>query len=132
LLHALQALIYIAVIILTRKNSACGFGAGVFIAASWNYVAIFVDSFVWNGIQQLNMLVRTGQVEQPDQLIAVVAAGGHFLLIIACLAGFLGTRPGLKQWGQFFAGGVIAIGYFIAIILATGQYIDLLKRVFHL
>ena len=33
LLHTLQALIYFAVIVLTRRNSAWGFGAGCIIAA---------------------------------------------------------------------------------------------------
>jgi hypothetical protein len=132
-LHTLQALPYVVIIILTRKNSAWAYGAGGFIAGFWNYMAIFVNTFVQNGVQQLVVLIRTGQVDRPDQLIAVVAAGGHFLLILACLAGFLRMRPGIKQWGQFLAGGVLAVSYFVAIIVATGpQYVDQLKRVFHL
>lgn len=43
---------YIAVIVLTRKNSAWGFGAGCIIAAFWNYINLFVTTFVtrlgWN------------------------------------------------------------------------------------
>jgi hypothetical protein len=132
-LHTFQALIYVAVIVLTRKHNSWGYGAGVFIAALWNYVNIFVTTFVPNGVQELMLLVRTGQTQHPNQFIAVVAAGGHFLLIFACLAGFLRTRPGLKQWGQFVAGGVLAIGYFVAIIVTTGpQYVELLKRTLHL
>jgi len=34
-LHVLQALIYVVVIVLTRKSSAWGFGAGCIIAAFW-------------------------------------------------------------------------------------------------
>jgi len=64
-------------------------------------------------------------------LIALIAAGGHFLLIIGCLAGFARTRPKGRHVAQFLAGGVIAVAYFVAIILTTGpQYIPLLKRVF--
>jgi hypothetical protein len=44
LLHVLQALIYIAVIVLTRKTSAWGFGAGCVIALFWNYINLFVTS----------------------------------------------------------------------------------------
>jgi hypothetical protein len=51
----------------------------------------------------------------------------------ACLAGFLRTRPGVRRWSEFIAGGVIAVMYLVAIIITTGpQYINLLKRVFRL
>jgi hypothetical protein len=133
MLHLLQALIYIAVVVLTRKNSAWGFGAGCIIAAFWTYINLFVTTFVKAGVQQLSTLLRKGQLHRPDLLIAVIAAGGHLLLITACLAGFLRTRPGTRRWGQFVAGGALAVGYFVAIIITTGpQYIDLLKRVFRL
>ncbi len=133
LLHALQALIYVAVIVLTRRNSAWGFGAGCMIAALWNYTNLFVTTFIKNGIQQYSILFRTGHLQRPDLLIAVVAAGAHFLLIVGCLAGFLRTRPGIRELGRFLAGGCIAVAYFAAIILTTGpQYIGLLKRVFRL
>jgi hypothetical protein len=132
LLHALQALIYFAVILLTRRGSAWGFGAGAAIAVFWNYSNVFVTSFIAAGIRQLAILIRTGQVERPDLLVAVVAAAGHFLLIVACLGGFLRIRPNKGLWGQFFAGGIIAVGYFVAIIFATGpQYIWIIRRVFH-
>jgi len=133
LLHTLQALIYIAVILLTRRTSAWGFGAGCIIALFWNYVNLFVTTFFKAGLQQLSILLQTGQLHRPDLLIAVVAVAGHFLLIIACLVGFIRTGPGGRSWGRFLGGGALAVCYFIAIVITTGpQYISLLKRVFHL
>ncbi|MBL8217502.1 MAG: hypothetical protein JNK87_42665 [Bryobacterales bacterium] len=133
LLHALQALIYIVVILLTRKTSSWGFGAGCIIALFWNYVNLFVTTFFKAGLQQLSILLQTGQLHRPDLLIAVVAVAGHFLLIIACLVGFIRTGPGGRSWSRFLGGGALAVGYFIAIVITTGrQYIGLLKRVFHL
>ena len=105
-LHVLQALIYIVVIVLTRKNNAWGFGAGCIIAVFWNYINLFVTTFVKAGMRELLSLFRTGDLPRPDLLIAVIAAGGHFMLITACLAGFLRTRPGARRWGQFLAGGL--------------------------
>jgi hypothetical protein len=132
-LHALQALIYVAVMILTRSNNAWGFGAGCIVAAFWNYISLFVTTFVKAGLQQLWILLRTGELHRPDLLIAVVAGGGHVLLIIAWLAGFIRMRPSARQWVQFVAGGVLAVAYFVVIIVTTGpQYIGLLKRVFRL
>ena len=132
-LHTLQALIYIGVIVLTRRNSAWGFGAGCVIAAFWNYINLFITTFIRNGFEQISILLRTGQLQRPDLALAVIAAAGHFLLIIACLAGFFRQQPGVKQWLQFLAGGTLAVGYFVVIIITAGpQYIGLLKRVFRL
>ena len=129
----LQALIYVAVIVLTRKRSALGFGGGFFIAVFWNYINLFVNTFFKAGVQQLSTLVRTGQLQRPDLLIAVIAIAGHVLLIIGCVAGFLRMRPGIRRWGEFALGGILAVSYFILIIITTGpQYIRLLKKVFGL
>lgn len=128
-LHALQALIYVSVIVLTRRQSDWGYGAGFFIAALWNYTNLFVNTFFQAGMRQLVILLQTGRLERPDLLISVVAVSGHFLMIIACLAGFLRGR---RNWWQFVGGGITAVIYFVAIIYLTGsQYIGLLKRVFH-
>ena len=129
-LHTLQALIYVAVIVLTHRRSAWGYGAGFLIAGFWNYVNLFVTNFIAAGLQQVAGVFRAGRIERPDLLIAVVAGAGHFLLMGGCLAGFLRTGPGTRAWLRFAAGGVITIAYFVAIIIATGpQYIRLLKRI---
>ena len=44
LLHLFQSLIYVAVIVLTRRNSAWGFGMGVIIAVFWNGLNLFVQT----------------------------------------------------------------------------------------
>jgi hypothetical protein len=132
-LHVLQALIYVVVILLTRKRSAWGFGAGFLVAVFWNYISLFVTTFFKAGVQQLSTLLRTGQLQRPDLLIAVIAVAGHFLLIVGCVAGFIRMRPGMRHWGEFAAGGILAVSYFIGIIVTTGpQYVPLLKRVFGL
>jgi hypothetical protein len=133
LLHFLQSLIYVAVIFLSRHKSAWGFGAGVMIGAFWNYINLFVTTFIKAGTNQFVVLLQTGHLHRPDLLVAVVAAAGHFVLIAACLVGFLRTRPNRISWGQFIAGGVIAVAYFLAIIFIAGpQYIGLVRRIFHL
>ena len=132
ILHFLQALIYLAIILSTRQRRAWGFGAGVFIATFWNYTNLFVTTFVANGWKQLILLIHTGTLPRPDLLVALVAAGGHFLIIAACAVGFYRVHPQARQWVQFVLGGVLSIAYFIAIIFAAGrQYIPLIRRVFH-
>jgi hypothetical protein len=132
-LHALQALIYVAVVILTRRNSPWGYGAGVVVSAFWNYINLFVTTFIKNGVDQLIQLLQTGRIARPDQFLAVIAATGHFVLIVACLIGFLKNRPKAPEWSEFVGGGLLAMAYFMAIIFMTGpQYIPLLRRTFGL
>jgi hypothetical protein len=118
LLHLFQALIYVAVLVLTRRNSPWGFGVGVIIATAWNCLNLFVTHLFQAGAGQFWSLLHTGHVSRPDTLMVMVGGVGHFLLIRACMAGFLQLRPGIKQWGQFFAGGLLALAYF-GLIIAT-------------
>jgi hypothetical protein len=116
LLHVFQALIYVAVIVLTRRNSPWGFGIGVIIPAAWNCLNLFVTHLFQKGAVQFWSLLRTGHVSRPETMMVTVGGVAHFLLIVACVAGFLQLRPRGKQWGQFFGGGVLAAAYFALII----------------
>ena len=131
-LHAFQALIYVAVILLAWRNSAWGYGAGCLIAAFWNYTNLVHTTFIANGVRELSRALRTGQVQNPDQLIAIFAAAAHFILIGACVAGYARIKPKARwESAKLFGGGVLAIGYFAGIIIAFGpQYVPLLKKVF--
>ena len=119
-LHVAQALIYIAVIVLTRRKSAWGFGAGVFIAVFWNTLVLFRSPVGVQALPAIETLFRGGQPQQPDVLLQLFAACGHFLIIFACLVGFLRTRPTPRLWRQFAAGGALAIGYLLAVAFAIG------------
>jgi hypothetical protein len=121
-LHLFQALIYVAVIVLTRRNSPWGFGVGVIIPTAWNCLNLFVTHLFQAGAGQFWSLVRTGHVSRPETLMVMVGGVAHFLLIIACMAGFILLRPRLKQWGQFFAGGFLALAYFALIIVTTAPH----------
>ena len=119
LLHLLQALIYVAIIVLTRRNSAWGFGAGVIIAVLWNGLNLFVTHLFQAGVGQFWSLLGTGHVSRPDTLLVAVGGVAHFLLIIVCMAGFLEVRPTRRRWGQFFAGGLLVSGYMVLIVVTT-------------
>jgi hypothetical protein len=118
LLHFFQALIYVAIIVLTRRSSPWGFGVGVIIPTAWNCFNLFITHLLQAGVGQFWSLMRTGQVTRPDTLMVMVGGVGHFLLIVACLARFLQLQPRGKQWGQFFAGGFLALAY-LALMIAT-------------
>ncbi len=119
-LHFLQALIYVAVIVLTRRKSAWGYGAGVLMAVFWNVLVLFRSPVGPEGVRAIETLIRTGQTTQPDILVQLFAAFGHCLIIAACLVGFLRTRPATRQWGQFFGGGALAVGYLLTMAFTLG------------
>ncbi len=119
-LHVLQALIYVAVIVLARRNSAWGFGAGVFIATFWNILVLFRSPVGPLAVAGIGSLMHGGPAPRPDVVLQVVAACGHVLIIVACLVGFFRTRPGARQWGEFVAGGVLAVGYLLTAVFTVG------------
>jgi hypothetical protein len=119
-LHFLQALPYVAVVVFTRRRSAWGFGAGVLTAVFWNILVLLRSPVGPEGIQAIESLLRTGQVQRPDVLLQLFAAAGHFLIILACLVGFFRLRPAPRHWGQFAAGGALAIGYLLVMAFTMG------------
>lgn len=118
LLHFLQALIYVAVLILTRRNSPWGYGAGTIIAIAWNSLSIFVTHLFQAGAGQLWILLHGDHFTRPDTAMVFTGGVGHFVLIIACIAGFLELRPTRKNWAQYFGGGFLVLAY-MALIIAT-------------
>lgn len=118
LLHLLQALIYVAVLILTSRNSPWGFGAGTIIAIAWNSLNLFVTHLFQAGAGQIWTLIHGGHVTRPETLMVTIGGIGHFILIIACIAGFLERKPTAKNWAQFFGGGFLTLLY-MALIIAT-------------
>ena len=109
-LHLLQGSIYVAVIIVTRRQSVWGYGAGALLATFWNWMALFRSPVGSEGVKAVVTALRGGP---PDAgaLIQLFAACGHLLIIVACLAGFLRLRPAGRQWTAFVGGGVVAIRF---------------------
>jgi hypothetical protein len=116
ILHFLQAMIYVATFLLARINSPWGFGIGVIVPTAWNCLNLFVTHLFQKGVAQFLSLIRTGHIDHPDRLMVTVGSLAHFLLIAACVAGFLQLRPRAKQWGKLFGGGLLALAYFALII----------------
>lgn len=118
MLHAFQALIYVAVILLARRNHPSAFGAGITIAVVWNSLQLFITHLAQVGARMLWVLVSTGQLRRPDTLMVFVGTIGHFVLIVVCIGAFRRLRPGKTEWWQFVMGGVLVLAYF-GVIVAT-------------
>jgi len=119
LLHVLQALIYVAVVLLARRNKAAGFGAAVAVAIVWNSLNLFITHLMQAGAGEFWSLLLTGHVRRLDTMMVALGGAAHFLLIVACLAAFLRQRPGGKDWTRFGAGAAVALAYLAMIVIAA-------------
>jgi len=131
LLHLLQALIYVAVVILARRDSMWGVGAGITIAVVWNSLNLFVTHNMQRGAAVLWSFLRTGEMREllqapggtlPGLVPMMVLLGGigHFILIAACLAALLDRRINDKKVWKMVGGGVVVLAYFALIIIVAG------------
>jgi hypothetical protein len=116
LLHGLQALIYVAVIVLARRDSAWGFGAGFTVAVLWNSANLFATGFIAAGVDALWAWLRTGHLARPVLLLILVGAAGHFLMILGCLVAFLRGNPKLRRWAEFVGGAALLV---VALVLIS-------------
>lgn len=114
-LHFLQALIYVAVVALARRNSVWGFGAGTAVAIFWNGLELFVTHLMQAGAVVFWSFLRTGQVQRLDTMMVTLGGIGHFILIIACLLALQDANT-KQKWLKFAGGGAIALGYFALIV----------------
>ncbi len=115
LLHLLQAFIYVAVVMLARRNNIYALGAGFTIAVAWNCLEIFVAHLMQAGAVMFWSFLHTGHVEHLETMMVPLGGIGHFILITACLALFNQTTDN-KKWWKFLAGGVLVLGYFAVIV----------------
>ena len=115
-LHFLQALIYVAVVILARRNNVFALGAGFTIAVAWNCLEFFGPHLIQAGAVMFWAFLHTGQVGQLATMMVPIGGIGHFLIIIACLTALFHQTTDTKKWWKFVAGGVLVLGYFALIV----------------
>jgi hypothetical protein len=121
LLHLLQALIYVAVVILARNNSMWGVGAGIAIAVFWNGLNLFVTHNMQKGAAAFWSLLQTGRLEEFSGIPMLVLLGGigHLLIIAGCLAIAFDRRITDKKLWRIVAGGVVALAYLALIVIVA-------------
>jgi len=116
LLHFLQALIYVAVIVLAGRNSAWGFGAGFTIGIVWNGFSLFVTHLIQVRAVAFWSSLRTGRVEQLVPMMVALGGIGHFILIIAGIVALVSHNTEIRKWWKLVGGGAFAVAYFVLIV----------------
>ncbi len=115
LLHLLQAVIYVAIMILARRNNVFALGAGFTIAVAWNCLEFFGPHLIQLGTMMFWTYLRTGQIEHVETMMVPLGGVGHLILIVACPAALFDLVTD-KKWWKFVAGGVSVLGYFALIV----------------
>lgn len=116
ILHAFQALIYVAVMVLAQRENPLGFGAGFAMAVLWNGVNLFATGFLAGGLHTLRAVLSTGHISRPVLLLVLVGAAGHFFMIAGCLACLFRSSGGRRRWALFLGGAILG---FIALALIS-------------
>ncbi len=75
-LHCFQALIYLAVIVLVRRDSPWGDGAGSAIAIVWNGMSFFGPHLIQAGAVAFWSWLRTGHAQQLVPMMVTLADSG--------------------------------------------------------
>jgi len=116
ILHSLQALIYVAVVVLVRRNSAWGYGAGFSVAILWNVMGLFVTHLIQTGAIAFWLLLRTGHAEQFVPMTVTLGGIGHFMLIFAAPLAMSCFNAESRKWLKFAGGSVLSIAYFALLV----------------
>ncbi|MDE3138042.1 MAG: hypothetical protein KGL59_15780 [Acidobacteriota bacterium] len=132
-LHFFQAWMYIATLGLGLRGNRWGYFIGVSAAGLWNYAAIFANTFLWAGLEQISRWIHTGQLARPDLFIAVPAWLSNLLVIIGCLWAYsrLAKKP-LSDAGRFPVCFALTTGFFaLDMALFQPRYLALFPRLLH-
>jgi len=132
-LHVLQALMYVATIVLVLRHDRWGYFLGFSIAAFWNYANFFVTSFFRAGLEQVSILIHTGALPRPDLFISVPAVTFHFIMIVDCAVAYLRLRAkpasDVLRFAIAFFG---SIAFFVAdMTLTQPRYLAIFPRLLH-
>lgn len=130
LLHTFQAFIYLAVIAGALRHQKWAYGAGISIAAFWNYINLFVNTFIRDvRLNHIGRACRQSGHDHSDSGCPRTLRYDRFLP----LGLFASGNKRLTDIGILLGSGAVAIGYFAAIIVIFGpQYLPLLRKVFRL
>jgi hypothetical protein len=115
-LHFLQALIYVAVVILARRNNVFALGAGFTIAVAWNCLEFFGPHLIQTGAVMFWSFLHTGHVQHLETMMVPIGGIGHLILIVACLTALFHQTTSSKTWWRFVAGGMLVLAYFALIV----------------
>ena len=132
-LHFFQAWMYLVTLGLSLRQVRWGYFIGLSAAVFWDYANLFVTTFFISGLHWLGTWVNTGQLQHLDQIVAVPAWIGNFLVIVGCVWGYTqATEKTPTDIARFIVTFVLTTAFFaIDIALCQPRYLPLFRAIFH-
>jgi hypothetical protein len=132
-LHFFQAWMYIATLMLSWRRSRWGYFIGISAAGLWDYTSLFVNTFFRSGLHWLMAWIGGGHLKHVDQIVAVPAFTGNFLVVVGCIWAY--GRLANRQWSdvaRFVVAFIVTTGFFAAdIAICQPRYLPLFRGLLH-
>jgi len=129
-LHFFQAWMYIAAIVLSLRHNRWGYFIGFSAAALWDYINLFVTTFLRSGWHWLSVSISSGELQRLDQIVSVPGWIGNFLVIVGAIWAY--ARLPEKRWSdaaRFVASFILTTGFFAAAMaICQPRYLPLFQR----
>ena len=131
-LHAFESVPYVAAAVLCLRQNRFGYALGAVSGAFWLWMAGFLTTFVRNGFERVDMLIRTGTVDRLDQLIAAPAAIATGGLVLFCCLGYVRLPTRSRRDVAIWIGALALVPLFFLVIIAgfAPQYLPIFQRAF--
>lgn len=132
-LHFFQAWMCLATIVLALRRNRWGYFLGISAGFFWDYVNVFTTTFLRSGLHWLSVSLQEGRILHVDQVIAVPAWVGNFLIVIGGVWAY-GRLPVRRpsDLGRLAVALVLTTG-FLAVDMALFQprYLGLFPALLH-
>ena len=132
-LHVFQSWMYLATIWLSLRRNRWGYFIGASAAGLWDYINLFVTTFLRSGLHWLLASVRAGQLKHVDQIIAVPAWTANFLVVAGAVWGYVRLRDErVSDAVRLAVAFVLTTGFFAAVIaICQPRYLPLFRGLLH-
>jgi len=132
-LHFFQSWLYVAAIALSWRLNRWGYFIGLTTAALWDYTGLFVNTFLRSGIHWLAVSIQQHHLMRADQVLAIPAWVGNFLVVVGSVWGYL--RLPEKSAGDLVRVGLALVGtmaFFAAdMALFQPRYLGMFRGLLH-
>ena len=115
--HFFQSWMYMAAVWLSLRRNRWGYFVGLSCAGLWDYITVFVNPFLRNGLHWFFASLETGKLMLLDQIVAVPAWIGNLLVVLGSVWAYSRlphkARADLARLPLAFA---LTTAYFAAVI----------------
>jgi hypothetical protein len=132
-LHFFQAWMYLATMTLSLRCNRWGYFIGISAAGFWDYINLFVTTFLRNGLHWLGASLATRQIQHLDQIIAVPAWTGNFLVLVGCIWAYGRlTEKNPRDLVRFVLALITTTAFFATdVAVFQPRYLPLFRRALH-